>query len=241
MDSLAEFLDSRSDRTAIDHPARSSQPISLGQFSRTAYKTGNYLRHLGVGPGATVAIADDLAPEPLYALFGAALLGATARFDAADDDWRVLVGPTAEVGDRPTPPGSTRIGYGDRPADPAIAHFGTNVWSENPTFPHSDVGREDSLLLTDGEPWTHGELLDAAQEIVERGDVTNEDVMAVRAPLSNPGTVAAGIVAPLLVGATILLPTLDAVGTVAVASGDGDVPESRVVGTDDPRSSANSR
>lgn len=230
MDSLADLLDTDADRTAIEHPARASHPIPLGQFSKTAYKTGNYFRHLGVGPGATVAVADDRAPEPLYALFGAALLGATVRFGPTEGDWRVLVGPTVDVADRSTAPGSKRLAYGERPTDPAVAHFGTGVWSENPTFPDDgDVGREDPLLETADDTWSHGEVLDAAQTVVERADLTDDDAVAVRASLSNPGTIVAGVVAPLLAGATVLLPAQETVGTIAVAVADGDAPESRTV------------
>ena len=227
MDSLADLLDPRSDRTAIEQPAHSSHPISLGQFTTTAYKTGNYLRHLGVGPGTTVAIADDRAPESLYALFGAALLGATVRFGPTDDDWRVLVGPTADVADQSTPPGSTRLAYGDQPDDPTIAHFGTDVWSENPAFPDDHVEREANLLEMARGTYTHGAVLDTAQTIVEGGVLTDDDIVVVRVPLSNVGAVAVGIVAPLLAGATILLPASNEVGTVAV--GIGDAPEPRVV------------
>ena len=54
-----------------------------------------------------------------------------------------------------------------------------------------------------------------------------DDEMAVRASLARPETVVAGVVAPLLAGATVLLPDDETVGSVAVA--DSDAPEERVV------------
>lgn len=227
MDALGDLLDPDAERPAVASPARASRPISLGEFTRTARKTGNYLRHLGVGRGVTVAVADDRAPEPLYALFGAALLGATVRFGSAGDDWRVLVGPTADVVGRSAPPGATRVAYGDPPSDPSVAHFGTDVWSENPAFPEGDVTQDDPLLVVGERAVAHGDLLDAAGEVVERAELTDDDRVAVRASLARPGTVAAGVVAPLLAGATVLLPGDGSRGTVTVT--DGDAPEGRVV------------
>jgi hypothetical protein len=50
--------------------------------------------------------------------------------------------------------------------------------------------------------------------------------VAVRASLADPGTVVAGVVAPLIAGAAVLFPDEDSVGDFAVV--DGDAPESAV-------------
>ncbi|WP_132057511.1 hypothetical protein [Halorussus amylolyticus] len=53
------------------------------------------------------------------------------------------------------------------------------------------------------------------------------DEVAVRASLADPGTVVAGVLAPLLAGAAMLLPDEGATGDFAVAV--GDAPEKTVV------------
>ena len=53
--------------------------------------------------------------------------------------------------------------------------------------------------------------------------------MAVRAPLSRPGTVVAGVLAPLSVGGTISFPGADSEGDLAVATDGVDAPEPTVI------------
>ena len=88
-----------------------------------------------------------------------------------------------------------------------------------------DVGFGDTpALVTESDAYTHAHLLAAARTVEYDAD----DVVAVRAPLAEPGTVVSGVVAPLLAGAAILLPSDDATGTVAVTT-DDDAPEDRTV------------
>jgi hypothetical protein len=113
------------------------------------------------------------------------------------------------------------------------------VWSENPAFPPTDVSPADPVLATGERVYTHADLLAAAGAVVERAGVDAEDRVALRAPLADPGAVAAGLVAPLLAGASIVLPGVTAggdgaaavedaaIGDVAVAA--GDTPEERVI------------
>jgi len=218
-------LDADSVLEVVGDPPRS---YSYRRFATTAWKTGNFLRHLGVREGSTVAVTDDPAPEPLLTLFGAALLGAQVRFDPpAGPDCRVLVAPTPAVSRYDLPPGARHVGYGPRPTDPTVTHFGTDVWSENPAFPETDVvAPEDAVLVTDDGRYTHADLLAAAETVVDRHDLHAGQSVAVRASLAEPGAVVAGVVAPLLVGATILFGDGEP-ADLAVAT--GEVPESSVV------------
>jgi len=198
------------------------------KFCTDAWKTANRFRYDGVGPGRTVGIAADPVPPALLSFFGAALLGATARFDPpAETDVRLLVADAADVGDWALPPGSKRVAYNGPPEDPSIAHFERDIWSENPTMPPDEPAPDDPVLATDDETYTHATLLDATARVVDDLGLTADDAVAVRAPLTEPGTVVAGVLAPLAVGAEVFLPGVEEAGTVAVA--DGDAPEARTI------------
>jgi hypothetical protein len=221
MDVLGDLIDRdrRSDAPAL-RAADSGRAYDYRRFCTSAWKTGNYLRHLGVRSGAHVAIADDPVPEPVLTLYGAAMLGGVVRFGPAREvDARALVVPTRAIGDYETPPGGQRVVYGARPEDPSVGYFERDVWSENPTEPPDLVSPEDDLLDAGGRAYTHGAMLDAAAGFAERWGLEPGHEVAVRRPFTAPGVVAAGLVAPVLAGATVLLPGEDGVGDYAVGEG----------------------
>jgi hypothetical protein len=203
----------------------------------TAWKTGNFLSHLGVRTGSRVAVAGR-APEALLAFLGAGSLGACVRFrppgtpiGADGPQPRVLVTPIDRTPECDPPSGRKRVVYGDAPDAPGAAHFERDVWSENPVEPPERPAPSDRLLAGPDAQWTHVECLDAARGVATAADLDAEDAVAVRAPLSDPGTVVAGILAPLLVGAAVLVPADGTTGTVAVSEDgvDEEVPEERAV------------
>jgi len=111
-----------------------------------------------------------------------------------------------------------------------VVHFGEEMWSENPTFPPPSVAPGDSLLVTDDRTVAHERALSAAETVVTEHAVAGDSTVALRASLARPGAVVAGVVAPLLAGATVLLPAEggdggDEHGTHAVATPDASVPE----------------
>lgn len=231
METLADVV------AALDDPerpaVRHTRPVDARTTRSRVYKAGNALRHRGVRLDAGVAILDAPTPQALQTFLGASLLGATVEFGPDPVvDARVLAGPTAELGGYDLPAGGQRVGWGDPPADPSWMYFERDVWSENPTFPEPDIDADTGLLLADGA--THGEVVAAAERVAD-DHYDEDDEVAVRAPLAHPGTVVAGVVAPLLAGATVVLPPAGGEGTVAVAGDDheGDTPESRVVSPDD--------
>lgn len=223
---------------------------SRADFVTTAWKTASFFRHRGVHEGATVAVVDDPAVPALLSFFGAVQLGAVVRFvpapsegapSATELDARLLIGPGEAVLEYGLPPGATRIAYTDHPEgveDPAVEAFGESVWSENPVAPPEEVASDAPALAapaTPGEVRTHEEVLATAARIAATTDLAGE--VAVRAPLSDPRTVAAGIVAPLLVGGTVVFPDAaagdESVADVAVA--DGPAPEPETVGLSEVR------
>ena len=220
----------RSDDAALLAPAV-DRTYDYHRFCTTAWKVGNFLRHLGVRTGRGVALVGEDRPEAVLSLYGAALLGATVSFDPPTEqrvDVRALVAPTERIEAYDVASGTQCVAYGDAPADPSVAYFERDVWSENPTEPPDRVSPEDVLLPgVDGTPYTHATVLSAARRVVDEWGFAAESRVAVRASLTRPGTVVAGLVAPLVAGGSVLLPDGDAVGDVAV--GDDDVPESSVV------------
>ena len=175
----------------------------------TAYKSGNFLRHTGVRRDVTVGVVGE-GPLALLAFCGTALLEGTTRFGpptdlTGDERFRTLVAPVADLEGYDLPEGAQRVGYGDTPEEPGIHHYDAGLWSENPSFPPTSISPETSLV-TDGEVTvSHGRALEAAAEVVDRYGLGDSRV-AIEAPLADPRTVIAGVVAPLLAGGTVVLP-----------------------------------
>lgn len=196
------------------------------QLCTTAHKTGNFLSHRGVRAGETVAVVASESGAPILSLFGAALLGACVRFDPPPEvDARVLVAPAEVIGGYDLPPGATRVAYDGESANPAVEAFGESVWSENPFCPTPpEIGPETAFLSSDDGEYTHGELLAATERVVERWGLAAGDEVAIRAPLSRPATVVAGVLAPLWVGGTIVFSGAESETRAAVAEDDAPEP-----------------
>ena len=230
MDTLRGLLarERRNDRPALRAPGDPKRTYDYRRLLTDAWKTGNFLAHRGVRHGRTVGIV-EVSPESILTVLGAASLGATARFDPPEaPELRALVAPTERVGEYDLPPGGQRVAHGTPPNDSTIAHFERAVWSENPTLAPVELSPTDPALVTDERSLTHADLLAGAESLVESDTIAADDVVALRAPLSEPGAVVAGVVAPLLAGATMLLPDERAVGDVAVVDADS-APEARVI------------
>ncbi|MFO7926134.1 MAG: AMP-binding protein [Halobacteriota archaeon] len=224
MDVLGDAIarDRRSDATALSAPAVGRE-YDYRRFCTTAWKAGNFLRLLGVRGGVTVGIADDPIPEPVLTLFGAAALGAVVRFgppETIDDGTRALVVPAAAVDDYEVGPATKRVVYGDPPGDPTISYFERDVWSENPTEPPDHVDSDDPLLWTSGETYTHGEILAAAQRVVDEAGLDVDSTVAVRGSFADPSVVVAGLIAPIVAGAQVVIGP-EATGE-RVVGGDGE-------------------
>lgn len=215
--------DRRSDATALSAPAVGRE-YDYRRFCTSAWKTGNFLRLLGVRRGVTVAIADDPIPEPVLTLFGAAALGAVVRFDPpreVDDGTRALVVPRASLDDYEVGPATKRVVYGDPPADPDVSYFERDVWSENPTEPPDRVESGDPLFRTPEGTYTHEAVLRAARTVVDRNGLDADSVVAVRGSFADPTVVVAGLVAPIVAGAQIAIGPA-ATGEYVVGDGEED-------------------
>jgi acyl-coenzyme A synthetase/AMP-(fatty) acid ligase len=229
MDVIGDLVarERRGDDLAVRAPA-ADRAIDYHDFCTTAWKAGNVLRYLGVGRGALVAVAPDPLPEPVLTFLGAAQLGAVTRFDpVADGSARAVVVHRDREGDFDLPPGSKLVVYGGDPSDPTVTHWEGTVWSENPVFPPTDVDPGDAALATADAEYSHADLLAAAGAVVDDYGFGPGDAVGTDAPLSAPRGLVAGVVAPLLAGATAVLGSED-------APADADGPDVVVAADDVP-------
>jgi len=86
-----------------------------------------------------------------------------------------------------------------------VAHFERELWSENPVEPPDAVAAADPVFRADDRTYTHAELLAAARDVAAAHDLGDGDVVALDAPLTEVGALAAGVLAGLSVGATVRL------------------------------------
>ncbi len=237
METVGALLDRerRSDAAAC-RVGTSSHVYDYRRFCTTAWKVGNFLRGRGVRAGVTVGVAADPNPKALLSVLGAGLLGATVRLDPSRAfDGRAVVAPLARIDSYDLPAGAQRVAYGDDPDDPALDHWETGVWSENPTMPPEAPGPEGAFLVDEASTVSQGAVLRAAADVATRGELTAATTACLRARPDDARAVA-GALAPLTVGAELLFPGDDATGDVAVvdvADGETDVPESRRVALPD--------
>jgi hypothetical protein len=213
----------RSDDVALRVDA-TGREYSYRDFCTTAWKAGHALSHLGVHAGSRVALTPDPAPQPLLTLFGAACLGARVTFDTAAEARAVLV-PARSEGDVEDRPSRKVIVYGDAPTDPGVAHWEGTVWSENPAMPPGERAADENVLDADGRSFTHRDVLRAAEAVVEGTTLDADASVALRAPLTDPRAIVAGVVAPLSAGGTVVLPDgeaeSDAHADVTVGDAEG--------------------
>jgi hypothetical protein len=177
-----------------------------------------------------VTVAADPISASVLTFYGAGLLGATVVFgsDGLHDRTKALVAPADSLDDYDAGPRTRQVAVGTEHPDPAVAYFERDVWSENPTEPPDPIAPDDALLRADGQTYTHAEVLDAARAVVEEFGLESGTRVVVRGPLTHPGVVAAGLVAPLVGAGVVVVPDAETVGDVAVGAG----PEKRVVDPD---------
>jgi len=232
--------DRRSDRPAL-HAAELDRTYSYFDLCNTAYKAGNVLSHVGVREGDRIVVDPGRDPQPIFTFLGAALLGAVTEFDpdpGRECDARAVVVPVEREGEFALPGGSKLVAFGGDPDRPETTHWEQEVWSENPAFPPTFHDPTDPVLrgrVDDDDPraFSHADLLGAAGAAVDALALDADSRVAVRAPLTDPRTVAAGVLAPLAAGGTAVLarsdggPAVDA--TTAIVDGDATAPEGRTL------------
>ena len=208
------------DGTALD-VVRRPAPYSYHDFCTSVWKTGNLLGHYGVhalgelavavGPKAASGVdrrdaegALDAA-EPLLAILGGTIIGGAVDVTPEEPvDAPALVVPahwTLEF-----TASCSRLAYGGPPTDPRVSHFEREVWSENPIEPPESVAPADDALRFDDETWSHEALLSSTAAVVSEYDLDSATRVVLGADITEPGGFVAGVLAPLAVGAAIVVP-----------------------------------
>lgn len=237
MDTVGDLVERARERDAVayDAPGRTTG-YSYREFATDAWKAANLLAHYGVHAGATVAVvvgpkapesADrpgrlGAAPDPLFAVLGATLLGAALDLDPADSvEMSALVAPADWLDRYDAGAGCTRLAYGGPPEAPGVVHFEQARWSQNPVAPPDRVTGDAVVFPAAG--LTQSGLLDRARAAVRDGPIEAGDRVGLDGPLTAE-TLAPAVLAPLAAGATIVGGDPDAVdvrvaadGTVAVS------------------------
>ncbi len=233
----------RSGAPALVAVAR-DRTYSYFDLCNTAAKAGNVLRHVGVRPGDTVAVEPRHDPEVTLTTLGAALIGATVTHetgvgDAGESRAAVVHAETESAVD--PPPGTSLVVFGDSPSTTGATHWESEVWSENPAVPPAPTEPDDpAIQLGAGNPSSghddrgsvsHRRLLCAATRVRDRLELDTETAVVLGSDPADPRSYAAGVLAPLAAGGTVVLPRDDSESALRaaverVAGGDGDATES---------------
>lgn len=221
MDTLKDVVAAGRERdgAAIDAVERTT-PYSYRELSTNAWKAGNLLGHYGVHPGATVGVAagpkgDAEGPyinsaDPILTVLGATMRGANATLAPRSPvELRALVLPWQWYDRYEVTPSCSVLAYGGPPETPDVTHFETELWSENPMEPPEPVEPDTVALVDEDHLYTHGELLTVSERVTEEYDIGDSSTVGLAVPLDSAGAFVAGVLAPLSVGATILLGTED--------------------------------
>jgi len=220
METVADLLAHVEDRedTAFSAAERTA-PMTTGEAVASARQIGNLFRHYGVRPGARVAVVSGPphptsdaepgvvgeSPVPVLAILGALAAGGLVDLDPPGAvDAAILVVPAAWRDRYQTGPGTTARAYGVAPDPPDVAHLEREAWSENPTAPPVDLdARTDALA--DDRVYANGDLLALARGVVVEEALADVETVSLAAPLTDAGTLVAGVLAPLSAGATVLV------------------------------------
>jgi len=243
-ETLGDLVAAGRDRegAAMDATGRAA-PYSYRDFCTNVWKAGNLLGHYGVHAAGELAVvvgpksasdesgtgsvdtADPSfgtvdAADPLLAVLGGTLLGATVDVtpDSPVDAPAVVYPADVPV---ETTPGCSPVAYGGPPDEPAVHHFERELWGENPVEPPEPVDTVDDALRADSETFSHETLLAATADVVDRYDLDGNDRVLLAAPITEPGAFVAGVLAPLSVGATTLVPDPESGDSATSGESDG--------------------
>ncbi len=203
------------DGIAFD-PRDRAIPQQYQDFVTTVWKAGNLLSQFGLPGAGSVAVALGSAdagigdcflgesPAPLHALLGGLAVGAPVNPSPSTPvDAAVLIAPATCLEDYHPEPGCAVLAYGSAALPTGVGHFERQCWSENPTEPPESVQKDDVAIETPTGRRTHEELISAADRVRSTVGLSRDDVVALATPVNSPGAVAAGVLAPLMAGATI--------------------------------------
>lgn len=244
MDTLKDLVAACRDAsgTVIETPHRTA-PYTYDDFVPNVWKSGNLLGHYGIHPSASVTVvagpkdaaADEQtrrvdAADPLLAIAGAPLVGATVQLEPTEPvESRVLVLPAGWTERFELTPQCTQIAYGGPPEEADVIHFEQEMWSENPIEPPEQVTPDDPALVDSENAYSHDNLLTAAMGLVEEFELDAESHIGFDAEVVEVGAVVP-LFATLVAEATLKLqqPGTES-GDVDMLVTDGEVTGKNVV------------
>lgn len=215
------------DAVALRAPGRGEQVYTYERFQECVYELSTVFADHDIEDGSRIALASDHSASAVFAFYATAVIGGATWIGAPRKiKAHAAVAPTEQVTGYTLPEGALRVGYGSKPDDDSVVHFERAIWKADGRPPDAGV-LPGTKVITDGEwQYSHRNLLKAGMEVADRLD--ENTTVTVRAPLSDPRTVAAALVAPLLVGGTVRFPAdADPAGDVAVT--DDTAPEPRAI------------
>lgn len=225
-------------------------PYSYHDLCTNVWKAGNLFTHYGIHADGTLGVvvgsksaefdAEDSfgSSEPLLAVLGGGLVGGLVDVSPVEPvDSAVLVAPAHR--DIESTRGCTRLAYGGPPTDPDVSHFERDLWSENPIEPPESVAGDREFLQVDGDTWTQSAILSVARAVIETHGMADTTRVVLDAPLTEPGAFVAGVLAPLSVGATIVVPEIQG-GVDSLASDQDTSPEDRTLVVSDDQGGTHS-
>lgn len=216
---------------AVTAPHRQT-PYSYHEFATSVWKTGNLFAHYGAHPDAAVAVAthppggahgSDNGPtatgdeeghhsspletvQPLLAILGGMVVGSgitvpeTRTVEAA-----VFAVPTALRREYEFAPGCSVLVYGQPPADPTVQQFEVARSSQNPVKPPETPDPDGTALAIGTHRLTFDEVASATSTLIERFEMDERTTIILAAPILDPRTILAGVIAPLAAGSMIVL------------------------------------
>lgn len=195
-------------------------PYSYADFCTNCWKAANLLDQYGGHPGGRIDVIvgpkpDEPEPfeqlvrgqftsaDPLQAILGGTLLGATVAVNPGTIDARVLVTPAGWQTSFDLPAGCSVLAYGGPPTAPQVAHFESERWSQNPIEPPEQIEADMLAVRFGDDTWTHGQLLEGVASVQDTVQLDASNTVGLVAPIRDPASLVAGILAPLAVGATV--------------------------------------
>lgn len=226
-DLIGEYEDG--DHVAIGKPEAGEQVYTYEQLESTAMSVANILKDNGVDENSLVAVANTEDSETVVSMLAAMAIGATVRFSGpAKAPVDGLLGPTDVISKYKVPDDCVKIGFGSSPDAEDVVHFGKAAWKADDTPPDAPVLPATDAITNGRETYTHGELIEAGEKVMEMRDLEPEKVVVVRAPLTDPRTVAGALISTLIADATIRFPVdMRSNGDLGVT--DSDAPENRLL------------
>jgi len=168
--------------------------------------------HAAEGTAADRGAGRIDAADPLLAILGGTLRGAmVSTTPTSPVAARVLVCPTAWREDLETTAACSKLVYGatageshDGDGSTSAPDFDRERWSESPVEPPERVTGGLAAIRGSEAVFSHADLLAAAAAAIDRYGIDDASRVGVRADLRRPGVLAAGVLAPLRAGATVV-------------------------------------